>query len=163
MVTKNTCPPTRRKFANKWDEMGYLCDKITYYIHTVNIRFRAKPFLHRLKRICQLGCLGNDAIVTETAYALCFEYEKNWKFAVQHRKREIDLILQLYNSFTDNQNIEVREFALQGRKKQNVIAQLLRIKQTYLHNQANSEAECIDELIESISISAPRFTVSRDD
>ncbi len=63
-----------------------------------------------------------------------------------HRERELELILQLYNSFTDDQGPEVRRFALQRLSRGDVSARLSRIWKTYKANAGENEAATIDQL-----------------
>jgi len=110
---KISCPRSRRAFSNSWDELSYLCDKVDYYLHVARIRSRASRFVLRLRQSLRTRCRAKGAIVAETARSLICEYDGRWKQSAMCRKKELELILQLYNSFTDDQGPEVRRFALE--------------------------------------------------
>jgi len=143
---KLSCPPDRRAFSNNWDELSYLCDKVDYYLHVVRIRSRASRFVLRIRQSLRTRCRAKGAIVAETARSLICEYDGKWRQSAMHRKRELELILQLYNSFTDGQGLEVQEFALEKYRRGDVSARLSRIQTTYMANAEGKEVAIIDQL-----------------
>jgi hypothetical protein len=44
-------PPGRRKFAGAWDEIGYLYDKLLYWLYERQLAAKARPYAKRLERL----------------------------------------------------------------------------------------------------------------
>ena len=44
-------PPQRRRFANDWDEVAYLYDKLIYWLYQRENAGKARPFAIRLERL----------------------------------------------------------------------------------------------------------------
>ena len=74
------------------------------------------------------------------------EYDGRWDQAARYRKEEAKLIFRLYDSFTDEQGPDVREFALQGHKKGDVSRRLSCILETYERNAGAAATATIDRL-----------------
>ena len=143
-------PNNRRKFSGKWDELAYLCDKLAYYLHFRRERYRAKRFAVRLRNLLASVKHTGDAIIGEMALALIYEYDGKWKQGVVHRKQEINLIVRLYCSFTADQPTDVKEFALKGNQKEDVLLRLAYVKETYEAHAETTDVIEISKLIDKI-------------
>ncbi len=150
VTDQDVCPPNKRNFVSKWDEIAYLCAKIMYYFHCRRQRYRAKRFVIRLTDPLQCLAQQGEAIIEETANSLICEYDGRWKEAALHRQKELELIFRLYKSFTEDQGADVRQFALQGNRKQDVIKRLSLIVGTYEANTTVTVVSDIHMLIEKI-------------
>lgn len=137
-------------FSNSWDELSYLCQKVDYYVHVSPLRSRASSFVLRLRKLLRSQCRAKGSIVAETARSLVNEYDGRWKQSAVHRERELELILQLQNSFTDDQGPEVRDFALQMYTTEEVSVRLSRISKTYAAKAGEDEAAKIDQFLKRV-------------
>jgi hypothetical protein len=119
MKRKDIRPPaTQRRFGGVWAELDYVCKKINFWLFTKRRRSRAGRYLDRLDQIL-LKLPENDlAILGWEGRALSCELRQNLGEAIEHRKREIQLIERLYRE-AEKPNIDARTkaYMLQGRER----------------------------------------------
>jgi hypothetical protein len=97
MIRKKPEPPvTRRRFANSWGELDYLCKKIRYWLYTRKQKVRAERFLERLERVLSDLPENDLAIVRQEGLALLCELKGEIGESIAHRRQEIDLIERLH-------------------------------------------------------------------
>src|SRR4051812_20364850 len=89
-------PADRRKFANEWDEIGYLYDKLLYWLYQREDSRKARPYAKRLERLLPKAAPENDAIFGEECWSLVHETNGNLRKAIEHRENEIRLIRRLH-------------------------------------------------------------------
>ena len=104
-------PPERRKFANEWDEIGYLYDKLLYWLYQRGNPAKALPYAKRLERLLPKADPGHDGIFSEECWSLVYETRGDLRKAIEHRENEIRLIRQLHEICRGNPDDEV---ALEG-------------------------------------------------
>ena len=92
-----TKPPTdRRKFADKRDEMGYLYDKLIFWLYQcANDRLR-RPFSDRLECLLKKANSERGSIFTQECWSLVQETKGNLAKAIAHREKEVQLIRRLH-------------------------------------------------------------------
>lgn len=97
-----TKPPTlRRKFANEWDEIGYLYDKLLYWLYQREDPSKARPYANRLERLLPKVAPNHDAIFGEERWSLVHEAKGELRKAIAHRENEIRLIRKLHDVFRE--------------------------------------------------------------
>ncbi|HEV7222696.1 MAG TPA: hypothetical protein VGN42_08345 [Pirellulales bacterium] len=89
-------PRTRRTFTNGWDELDYLCKKITYWLHMENRSDKARRYLNRLEQVLTALPKSRIAILREEGLGLLYELRGEASKAIKHRRREIELMRQLH-------------------------------------------------------------------
>ena len=94
---KTKTPLRRRKFANEWDEIGYLYDKLLYWLFRREDKRRALPYAHRLERVLATVAPGHQAIFGEECWSLVYEAKADLTKAIKHRENEIRLIRRLHD------------------------------------------------------------------
>jgi hypothetical protein len=92
---KTKSPPDRHEFANEWDEIDYLYDKLLYWLYRRADAEKARAFAERLERVLPKADPDHDAIFGEECRSLVNEAKGNLGEAIKNRKREISLIRQL--------------------------------------------------------------------
>jgi tetratricopeptide (TPR) repeat protein len=93
---KGKRPADRRKFANEWDEIGYLYDKLLYWLYGRADPERARPYAERLERLLPRADPDHEAIFGEECRSLACEAKGDLGNAIQHRENEIRLIRRLH-------------------------------------------------------------------
>lgn len=93
---KDKPPPDRRKFADEWDEIGYLYDKLLYWLYKRADAERARPFAERLERLLPKVTTGHEGIFGEECWSLVYEAKGILPKAIGHREHEVRLIRQLH-------------------------------------------------------------------
>jgi hypothetical protein len=97
MIQKKSKPPiTKRRFANPWGELDYLCKKLRYWLYTRKQKTKAKRYLDRLERVLHDLPENDLAIIREEGFALLFELKGKIGESIAHRKREIQLMERLH-------------------------------------------------------------------
>lgn len=89
-------PPTRRKFAHRWDEVDYLYGKLLYWFYDRQEPRRALPFAQRLERLLRGDASDLGAIFVEECRSLIAELAGDLPEAIAHRESEIRLIRRLH-------------------------------------------------------------------
>ncbi len=90
-------PPPRRKFASAWDEIGYLRDKLLYWLYQRQDRGRARPYAERLERLLRKADASQESILGQECRSLIRETSGDLRGAIEHRKKEIELIRRLHD------------------------------------------------------------------
>jgi hypothetical protein len=108
---KTKPPRDRRKFANEWDEIEYLRDKLLYWLHGRAAAEKARPFADRLAQLLPKADPNREAILGEECWSLVCEAKGDLPDAIQHRANEICLIRRLHEI---SRNAPYEAFALQG-------------------------------------------------
>jgi hypothetical protein len=93
---KTKPPLDRHEFANEWDEIGYLYDKLLYWLYQRADAGKARPYAERLERLLAKADPDHDAIFGEECWSLVNEATGNLRKAIQHRKKAISLIRKLH-------------------------------------------------------------------
>jgi len=94
MKTKSI--PNRRKFANDWDEIEYLYQKILYWFYPLRDYRKALAFSKRLEGLLPKADPGHEAIFSEACWSLLYEVKGNLPKAIHYRESEIKLIKHLW-------------------------------------------------------------------
>jgi tetratricopeptide (TPR) repeat protein len=89
-------PADRRKFANEWDEVGYLYDKLLYWLYQRQDARKTRPYAERLAELLPKADPDHEAILGEECWSLVHEANGNLQNAIEHRKNEIRLIRRLH-------------------------------------------------------------------
>jgi hypothetical protein len=89
-------PADRRKFANEWDQVGYLHDKLLYWLYQRQDAGKARPYAERLECLLARVDPRQEAILGEECRSLIRETKGDLGKAIEHREREIRLIRRLY-------------------------------------------------------------------
>jgi tetratricopeptide (TPR) repeat protein len=89
-------PLDRRKFANEWDEIEYLYDKILYWLYQREDAGKARPYADRLERLLPRADPKQEAILGQECWSLVFETKGDLPKAIEHRQNEIRLIRRLH-------------------------------------------------------------------
>lgn len=90
-------PPVRRKFAGVWDEIGYLYDKLLYWLYQREDRAKARRYANRLSRLLPKADPAGEAIFGQECWSLVHEAEGDLQKAIRHRENEIRLIHRLHD------------------------------------------------------------------
>ncbi len=93
---KDKPPPDRRTFADEWDEIGYLHDKLLYWLYQRADPKKLRLYGPRLERLLLTAVLGHDAILGEECWSLIHEAKGELPAAIDSRKNEIRLIRRLH-------------------------------------------------------------------
>jgi len=86
---------TRRKFAGEWDEIKYLYDKLLFWLYERDDRRKSRPICDRLEPLLKKVAAKGEAILGEECWSLVYEVRREFGKAIQHRRREIELITRL--------------------------------------------------------------------
>jgi hypothetical protein len=93
---KDKPPPDRRTFADEWDEIGYLHNKLLYWLYQRADPKKARLYAPRLERLLLKAAPDHDAILGEECWSLIHEAKDELESAIESRKNEIRLIRRLY-------------------------------------------------------------------
>jgi tetratricopeptide (TPR) repeat protein len=93
---KSKPPADRRKFASAWDEIGYLYDKLLYWLYERADGEKARAFAKRLEQLLPKVTREHDGIFGEECWSLLYEAKGNLAKAIEHRENEIRLIRRLH-------------------------------------------------------------------
>jgi tetratricopeptide (TPR) repeat protein len=94
MKTKR--PTHRRVFANAKDEIGYLYDKLLYWLYDRGDANKARPYAKRLERLLPQVDPDNEGIFGKECWSLIHEAQGDLAGAIKHRENEIRLIRRLH-------------------------------------------------------------------
>ncbi len=101
-------PAGKRKFADTSEEMGYLYDKLVYWLYQRQLFRRALPFADRLERLLANSGPETQSIFAEECRSLIHEAKGDLAKAIAHREKEIRLIRRLHEI---TQNTSGADFA----------------------------------------------------
>jgi tetratricopeptide (TPR) repeat protein len=108
----NAKPPAdRRKFANEWDEINYLYEKLLYWLYRREDTRKARAYAGRLERLLSRVAAKHEAIFGEECWSLVYEAKGDLRNAIKHRESEIRLIRRLHEI---TRNAPDAEFALKN-------------------------------------------------
>jgi hypothetical protein len=93
---KPEVPAARRKFADAAEEMGYLYDKLIYWLYQRQDARRARPFADRLERLLAKSGPETECIFAEECRSLAHEARGDLAKAIRHRENEVRLIRRLH-------------------------------------------------------------------
>ncbi|HBI44396.1 MAG TPA: hypothetical protein DDY78_16315 [Planctomycetales bacterium] len=93
---KDKPPSDRRTFANEWDEIGYLHDKLLYWLYQRADPRKASLYAPRLERLLLTAASDHDAILGEECWSLVHEAKGELESAIESRENEVRLIRRLY-------------------------------------------------------------------
>lgn len=86
----------RRKFADVWDEIGYLYDKLLYWLYQQADAKKARPFAERLELLLPKVTSEHEGIFGEECWSLLHEAKGDLPKAIERRENEIRLIQRLH-------------------------------------------------------------------
>ena len=109
---KGKPPPDRRKFADEWDEIGYLYDKLLYWLYRRADAEKARPYAERLERLLPRVTPEHEGIFGEECWSLVYEAKGNLPKAIEHRENEVRLIRQLHEIArnTPHENLVLKQY-----------------------------------------------------
>jgi tetratricopeptide (TPR) repeat protein len=93
---RNKPPAQRRKFASGWDEIGYLYDKLLYWLYGRGDAAKARAYAERLGKLLPKADPDHEAIFSEECWSLIYETKRDFRKAIEHRENEIRLIRRLH-------------------------------------------------------------------
>jgi hypothetical protein len=89
-------PKVRRKFADQWDEIGYLYDKLLYWLYQRADAGKARLFAQRLELLLPKVTSEHQGIFGEECWSLLYEAKGDLPNAIKHRENEVRLIRRLH-------------------------------------------------------------------
>jgi len=92
---KTKAPAVRRQFANAWDEINYLRDKLLFWLYQRSKPDKAIPFAKRMQKLLARSDRSQESIVGQEGRSLTFEALGDLHRAIEHREKEIHLIRRL--------------------------------------------------------------------
>jgi hypothetical protein len=99
---KTKPPLDRRSFANDWDEIGHIYDKLLYWLYQREDAAKARPYAERLERLLRKADPAHESILGEECRSLVHEVKGDLRKAIEHRENEIRLIRQLHAAIGDS-------------------------------------------------------------
>src|ERR1043166_8937283 len=81
---KNDRPLVRRKFKSAWDQIGYLQDKLLYWLYQREDARTARFFAKRLESLLSRADPKQEAILGQECRSLIFESRGNFPQAIAH-------------------------------------------------------------------------------
>jgi tetratricopeptide (TPR) repeat protein len=109
---KTKPPADRRKFATEWDEVGYLYDKLLYWLYQREDVGKARRYAGRLERLLAKLDPDHGAIFGEECWSLVCEAKGDLRKAIEHRKNEIRLMRRLHEI---SRNTPAEEYVFKDR------------------------------------------------
>lgn len=105
-------PPDRRKFANAWDEIRHLYDKLLFWLYQREDAGKARPYAQRLKNLLLVEAPNGEVIFAEECWSLVYETMGDLTSAIKHREKEIRLIRRLHDIAGNlpNKNLARRDY-----------------------------------------------------
>jgi hypothetical protein len=107
---KDKTLPVRRKFANEWDEIGYLYDRLLFWLYQRQDMRQARRYAKRLPRLLQSADPKHQAILGEECWSLIYEAQGDLQKAIECRENEVRLIRRLQEISRD---ATYRDFVLE--------------------------------------------------
>jgi hypothetical protein len=138
-------PATRKRFDGDWDELKYLYQKILYWYFCRDDREEALKFRDRFEGLLsELASRHPDGIFIEECWSILYDLDRELHQAIEHREREIELILRLWR---DSENTPAREHTLH-RYGVDAFADRLELLAILYHDSGNLESAIV-RLVES--------------
>lgn len=111
-------PPLKhRKFANDWDEIDYLYQKLLYWLYDRDEAGKAAPYSARLERVLAVADPNHESILGEECWSLIYETRGDIAKAIDYRENEIRLMRRLHELTRDS---ATNSPALEGRGYDNL-------------------------------------------
>lgn len=126
-------PLKRRKFANDWDEIDYLYQKLLYWLYEREEIGKAAPYAERLARLLPAVDPVHETIFGEECWSLIYETRKDFLKAIEHRENEIRLMRRLHELSPRSAN---ESLALEGRGHDD-LSDRLDLLATLYHDSGN--------------------------
>ena len=82
-------PPDRHQFANAWDEIGYLRDKLLYRLYQREDADKARPYAERLEELLPKADPDQEAILAQECWSLVSEIKGDLQKAIDHREKDV--------------------------------------------------------------------------
>ena len=92
---KTKAPAVRRQFANAWDEINYLRDKLLFWLYQRSKPDKAIPFAKRMQKLLARSDRSQESIVGQEGRSLTFEALGDLHRAIEHREKEFFFFLLL--------------------------------------------------------------------
>jgi tetratricopeptide (TPR) repeat protein len=108
---KSKPPADRRKFRSDWDQVGYLHDKLLYWLYAREDAGKARPYAKRLEKLLSRVASDHEAILGEECWSLVHETKGDLAKAIQYRTNEIRFIRRLQEI---SRNTPFEHYALKG-------------------------------------------------
>lgn len=89
-------PLKRRKFANDWDEIEYLNEKLLFWLYEREEAGKAAHYAERLERLPTRADSKHESILGEECWSLIYETRGNISKAIESRENEIRLMRRLH-------------------------------------------------------------------
>ncbi|HET6883726.1 MAG TPA: hypothetical protein VFI31_26465 [Pirellulales bacterium] len=105
-------PLQRRKFANDWDEIEYLYQKLLYWLYEREDPAKAATYADRLEQLLLSVDPRHESILGEECWSLIYETRGDIAKAIEHRENEIRLMRRLHELTRDAAE---NSLALEGR------------------------------------------------
>jgi hypothetical protein len=87
--------PVLRIPSGEWIELTYLYDKMLYWLYGRGDRRRAAVFRDRFEQLLDQVAASHEAIFGEECWSILHELDGDYRRAIEHREREIGLIVKL--------------------------------------------------------------------
>jgi hypothetical protein len=87
--------PVLRIPSGEWIELTYLYDKMLYWLYGRGDRCRAAEFRDRFEQLLDQVAPSHEAIFGEECWSILHELDGDYRRAIEHREREIGLIVKL--------------------------------------------------------------------
>jgi tetratricopeptide (TPR) repeat protein len=112
---KAKAPADRRKFEGEWDEIGYLYDKLLYWLYEREDFDKSRPYADRLLRLLPKASPNHEGIFGEECWSLAYEAKGDLRKAIKHRENEIRLIERLHKISvgTPHESVALRNYGYQ--------------------------------------------------
>lgn len=106
----------RQKNKKPWRELSSLCKKMAFWLYTSHESDIAHSHCNQLRNILQEIPKNDMSVLREEGYAILCELEGDLNAAIQHRRREIELMEALYQDIANNNYDDmVKEYMLADR------------------------------------------------
>lgn len=89
-------PLQRRAFANEWEEIEYVYQKLLYWLYAREDSRRAMPYADRLASLLIAADSNGESIFGQECWSLIHEAKGDIAKAIEHRENEIRLMRQLH-------------------------------------------------------------------
>ena len=108
---KDKPPPDRRTFADEWDEVSYLHDKLLHWLYQRADSKKARGYAQRLEKLLLAVAADHNTILGEECWSLVHETYGELAKAIESRENEVRLIRRLYEL---SRGASYEEVALSG-------------------------------------------------
>ena len=137
---------TQRRFRTPWNELDYVCAKVRNWMYAKRQPVKARRFLVRLQQLLEQLPDSGKAMLKEEGLALLHELKGNPGKAIQHRRREIELMGELHRDVASHGYSEATRNALLENRDDSALKNrlaILRSLETCLSKNAVSNSGCM--------------------